>query len=122
VLVAWRSRRSTVLRFLAPMLFLVLALVMQIALDASLAAEGRYRPITTGVRQDLSTIPDCNSDIYIHDRPCVTLIYTPSTNPVVQVSSPLAIWAGGGWTTRVSSVGGSAMAICSWLLENQRRL
>ncbi|KAI8468323.1 MAG: hypothetical protein J3K34DRAFT_523031 [Monoraphidium minutum] len=84
VLVAWRSRRATVLRFLAPMMFLLLALVMQVALDASLASEGRYRPITTGIRQDMSTIPDCNSDLYIHDRPCVTLIYTPSGNRVVQ--------------------------------------
>lgn len=85
VLVAWRSRRSTIMRFLAPMFFLLLALVMQVALDASLAAEGRYRPITTGVRQDISNIPDCNSDLYIHDRPCVTLIYTPSSNLVAQV-------------------------------------
>ena len=85
VLVAWRSRRSTIMRFLAPMMFLLLALVMQVALDASLAAEGRYRPTTSGIRQDISSIPDCNSDLYIHDRPCVTLIYTPSTNLVAQV-------------------------------------
>jgi hypothetical protein len=82
--VAWRSRRATVLRLVAPLMFLLLALVMQVALDASLAAEGRYRPTTTGTRQDIASIPDCNSDLYIHDRPCVTLIFTPSTSTRAQ--------------------------------------
>lgn len=85
MLVAWRSRRATVIRFLAPMMFLLLALVMQTALDASLAAEGRYRPVTSGVLQNVGGIPDCNSDLYIHDRPCVTLVFTPNTSSVVQV-------------------------------------
>jgi hypothetical protein len=67
------------------MLFLLLALVMQVALDASLAAEGRYRPITTGVHQPIGSVPDCNADLYIHDKPCVTLVFTPSTSTVVQV-------------------------------------
>jgi hypothetical protein len=92
VLVAWRSRRATLIRFLAPMAFLLLALVMQLALDASLAAEGRYRPIQTGVRQPVESIPDCNDDIYIHDRPCVTLIFTPKTSSAAQVSA----WVGCG--------------------------
>lgn len=91
VLVAWRSRRSTLIRFLAPMMFLLLALVMQAALDASLAAEGRYRPIKTGIRQDITSIPDCNSDLYIHKRQCTTLIFTPNTSSVVQVRRLL--WA-----------------------------
>jgi len=66
-------------------MFLLLALVMQVALDASLSAEGRYRPVFTGVKQDVPSIPDCNSDLYIHDRQCVTLIFTPNTSSVVQV-------------------------------------
>jgi hypothetical protein len=86
VLVAWRSRRATLIRFAAPMMFLLLALVMQVALDASLAAEGRYRPTRTGIHQDIKSIPDCNQDLYIHDRPCATLIFSPNTSVVVMVS------------------------------------
>ncbi len=67
------------------MMFLLLAMVMQVALDASLAAEGRYRPITTAVKLPVASIPDCNYDLYIHERSCVTLIFTPNTSSVVQV-------------------------------------
>ncbi|KAI8472921.1 MAG: hypothetical protein J3K34DRAFT_383970 [Monoraphidium minutum] len=84
VLVAWRSRRATAIRFAAPLLFLLLALVMQIALDASLASEGRYRPATTGVGFDVGGIPDCGDDLYINGRPCMTLVFTPNTSAVVQ--------------------------------------
>jgi hypothetical protein len=35
VLVAWRSRRATLLRLMAPFVFLLLALVIQLALDAN---------------------------------------------------------------------------------------
>lgn len=35
VLVAWRSRRATILRLLAPGIFLLLALVIQLSLDAN---------------------------------------------------------------------------------------
>ena len=87
VLVSWRSRRATLIRFLAPMLFLLLALVMQVALDASLAKEGRYRPITTGVTLPVASIPDCNTDLYIHNKKCLTLIFTPNTRQAVQVRS-----------------------------------
>jgi hypothetical protein len=83
VLVAWRSRRATLIRFLAPMMFLLLALVMQVALDASLSAEGRYRPIRTGVRLPVKSIPDCNQDLYIHNRPCATLVFSPNTSVVL---------------------------------------
>ena len=80
MLVAWRSRRATLIRLLAPLFFLLLALVMQAALDASLAGEGRYRPIRTAVRVDMDAIPDCGLDLYIHDRPCTTLVYSPNTD------------------------------------------
>jgi len=70
---------------MAPIMFLLLAMVMQVALDASLASEGRYRPIHTGVKMPVQPIPDCNMDLYIHDRPCTTLIFTPNTSSVVQV-------------------------------------
>ncbi|GBF93217.1 ABC transporter A family member [Raphidocelis subcapitata] len=84
VLVAWRSRRATLIRFAAPIMFLLLALVMQTALDASLAAEGRYRPVHNGVRQSVAPIPDCNDDLYIHDRPCLSLVFSPNTSTAVQ--------------------------------------
>jgi hypothetical protein len=35
VLVAWRNRRATVLRLLAPLVFLLLALLIQLSLDAN---------------------------------------------------------------------------------------
>ncbi|KIZ04840.1 hypothetical protein MNEG_3122 [Monoraphidium neglectum] len=84
VLVAWRSRRATLLRFLAPFMFLLLALVMQVALDASLSVEGRYRPQTTGIRLGVGSIPDCNRDLYIHNRACLTMVFTPNTSSAVQ--------------------------------------
>lgn len=81
----WRSRRATLIRLLAPLLFLLLALVMQAALDASIAGEGRYRPVREGVRVPVREIPDCGEDVFIHGRPCVTLVFTPNTSATVLV-------------------------------------
>lgn len=78
------------------MLFLLLALVMQVALDASLAKEGRYRPITTGITLSVSGIPDCNSDLYIHKKECVTLVFTPNTSRAVLVRRAAHCGCGGG--------------------------
>jgi hypothetical protein len=72
-------------------MFLLLALVMQVALDASLSVEGRYRPQTTGIRLGVGSIPDCNRDLYIHNRACLTMVFTPNTSSAVQVRA----WADG---------------------------
>lgn len=73
---------------------------MQTALDASIAGEGRYRPIHSAVKLPVGSIPDCNADLYIHDKPCVTLVFTPNTSAAVQVrwrcSSPTVAAAGSG--------------------------
>jgi hypothetical protein len=43
VLVAWRSRRSTSLRLFAPFIFLLLALIVNLALNANNALQVRGR-------------------------------------------------------------------------------
>ena len=75
------------MRFVAPLLFLLLALVMQAAMDASVRAEGRYRPQREGLRTAVGPVPDCNADLYIGARPCVSLVFTPNTsqNMVIKV-------------------------------------
>lgn len=76
---------------------------MQAALDASLAAEGRYRPVQRGVRQSVGPIPDCNDDLFIHNRPCHSLVFSPNTSAAVQVGMRRGARAAG------SSSGGSGL-------------
>lgn len=86
VLVTWRSRRVTAIRFVAPFVFLLLALIINLALDANNQLQSRVAAVYSATPQAVSSIPDCTQDLYIGSKPCVTFVWTPNTDPVVQVS------------------------------------
>eukprot|EP00878_Enallax_costatus_P021602 GHUV01022886.1.p1 GENE.GHUV01022886.1~~GHUV01022886.1.p1 ORF type:complete len:298 (+),score=51.96 GHUV01022886.1:484-1377(+) len=83
-LVAWRSRRATILRLMAPFVFLLLALIIQLALDANNKREQRVRENAVSVPQLIPSIPDCNEDLFIGSRRCSAFLYSPNTSSVVQ--------------------------------------
>lgn len=85
VLVAWRNRWTTGIRLLAPLLFLALALVVQEALEANARRTGRIRDAPTSVPVPTSSIPNCHTELFIHDKPCLDFIYTPNNDTTIKV-------------------------------------
>jgi hypothetical protein len=84
VLVAWRSRRATLIRLLAPFVFLVLALIINLALEADNAQQERLKDAPGAVDFPVAALPSCNEDLYIGPgRECVDFVYTPAGNPQV---------------------------------------
>eukprot|EP00775_Hariotina_reticulata_P013231 gene13231-13362_t len=64
-------------------MFLLLALIIQLSLDANNKREQRIRESEVAEVTSISNIPDCHQDLYIRDRPCITFIYTPNSSAVV---------------------------------------
>lgn len=83
--VAWRSRRSTALRLLAPAIFLLLALVVNAALTANAALQARVTAVTDPAPAPLPPIPSCGQDVYIAGRPCIDFVWSPSNDSEAQV-------------------------------------
>ena len=75
---AWRNRRATAIRLLAPFLFMLLALLIQKALDADNRRQSNFAAISTPVAIPVGYIPSCNSDLFIADRACYDFVYSPS--------------------------------------------
>lgn len=86
VLVAWRNRRSTALRILAPFIFLILALIVNLALNANNQIQERLIANPTAVISDISSIPSCETDLYIAGRSCIDFVYSPDNDDTVNVS------------------------------------
>jgi len=112
VLVAWRSRRSTTVRLAAPFVFLLLALVVRLSLEANSREVARQRSAPRARPAPVRAIPDCASDLYHLARPgrppCVTFVYSPDDDPVVEVSCA-ALWGArrpGGLASSFSRGGG----------------
>eukprot|EP00878_Enallax_costatus_P029372 GHUV01031840.1.p1 GENE.GHUV01031840.1~~GHUV01031840.1.p1 ORF type:complete len:329 (+),score=71.38 GHUV01031840.1:170-1156(+) len=84
VLVAWRNRWSTAIRLLAPLLFLALALVVQEALGANARRTGRIRDTPYSQAADVSSIPNCHTELFIFDKPCLDFFYTPDNNDTIK--------------------------------------
>jgi hypothetical protein len=89
VLVAWRSRRATTIRLVAPFVFLLLALVVRLSLEANSREVARQRSAPSVSALDVRAIPDCTQDLYYLERPgrtpCVTFVYSPNDDPLVEV-------------------------------------
>lgn len=86
VLVSWRSRRATAIRIFAPFIFLLLALIVNLALNANNQIQERFIATTKAVAQDIPGIPQCESDIYIAGRECIDFVYTPNNDTLINVS------------------------------------
>ncbi|GLC34108.1 hypothetical protein PLESTB_000838300 [Pleodorina starrii] len=83
-LVAWRNRRATVLRILAPLLFLILALVIDRAIQANQGANSEFKDVTSPDAEAIGGIPQCWEDLYIGKRKsCIEVLYQPSPDPLV---------------------------------------
>lgn len=85
VLVAWRSRRSTALRLFAPFLFLLMALIVNLALNANNALQERFTAVPVAQGVDIPHIPSCGDDLYIAGRPCVDFVWTPNNDSAAEV-------------------------------------
>jgi hypothetical protein len=92
VLVAWRNRWATAIRLLAPLLFLALALIVQVVMAANSRRTGRIRDTPFSSLSDISSIPDCSDELFIYNKPCLNFVYTPNNDTTVQVR-PLAVAA-----------------------------
>ena len=84
-LVAWRNRRATILRLLAPLLFLLLALLIDKAIQANDSTGEAYKDVTTPGTNMISPIPSCHDDLYIGSKDCIELVYAPNTSTVALV-------------------------------------
>jgi hypothetical protein len=74
--------------------FLLLALVVNLSLNANFRSQDRVKnvPVTTPVL--ITDIPDCSQDLYIGDKQCVTFLYTPDNDTVINVRQGAGV---GGW-------------------------
>jgi len=76
--VAWRNRRATILRLIAPFLFLLLALLIDKALQANDRNSQAFQDQPNPTPELIGDIPSCHDDLYIGDRPCQELLYSPN--------------------------------------------
>lgn len=83
---AWRNKRSTLLRILSPSIFILLVLLLDYAIRADVNASEEFRELRTPKRNAVNEIPKCESDIYIK-APCFDFFYSPSTSSRVKVNS-----------------------------------
>eukprot|EP00197_Chlamydomonas_leiostraca_P014447 CAMPEP_0202859992 /NCGR_PEP_ID=MMETSP1391-20130828/1884_1 /ASSEMBLY_ACC=CAM_ASM_000867 /TAXON_ID=1034604 /ORGANISM="Chlamydomonas leiostraca, Strain SAG 11-49" /LENGTH=1190 /DNA_ID=CAMNT_0049539111 /DNA_START=105 /DNA_END=3677 /DNA_ORIENTATION=- len=82
-LVAWRARRATLLRLLAPFFFLLLALLIDKALQANDSNSEDFQDIRRPDVEPIDPIPRCIEDIYIGpDKSCVELAWSPNTSTI----------------------------------------
>ncbi|EFJ52653.1 hypothetical protein VOLCADRAFT_85850 [Volvox carteri f. nagariensis] len=85
-LVAWRNRRATILRILAPLLFLILALVIDKAIQANDGSSSAFQDVASPQPEGIGSIPQCSQDLYIGSKAgCVEVLYQPSPDPIVDL-------------------------------------
>ncbi|GAX72794.1 hypothetical protein CEUSTIGMA_g249.t1 [Chlamydomonas eustigma] len=77
-LVAWRNLYATLLRLIiAPFLFLILALLIDKALQANSSTTQQYQNVPNPSPQVIGPIPSCHSDLYIGSKDCTEILYAP---------------------------------------------
>lgn len=86
-LVAWRNRWATGLRLLAPLVFLAMALMVQEVMNMNAEMTGRIRDMPATYPEQITSIPACSTELFIHTKPCLDFIFTPKDDARVQVSS-----------------------------------
>ena len=89
-LVAWRNRKATILRMVAPFLFLLLALLINKALQANTSTSTSYQDLQNPQPQQLGSIPKCTDDLYIGNKPCTEILFSPN-NTVAQVCCSISV-------------------------------
>uniref|UniRef100_A0A7R9Z2A2 ABC transporter domain-containing protein n=1 Tax=Chlamydomonas euryale TaxID=1486919 RepID=A0A7R9Z2A2_9CHLO len=77
-LVAVRNHRATLLRLIAPLLFLLLALLIDKAIQANDAGQETFQDVMDPTAELIAPIPSCNEDMYIGPSNCSELMYSPN--------------------------------------------
>lgn len=90
VLVSWRNLTSTMLRILSPPAFLLLLYVVVMVINYNIAYFGDYKDVRRANEHSLNSIPRCENDDYSTAGNCYDFLYTPSDDPVVEVSAGAA--------------------------------
>ncbi len=85
-LLAWRNWRATTLRMLAPLFFLLLALLIDKALQANQSRSEIFADVRTPTPESITPIPSCHEDMYIGNKACIEVLYSPD-NAVTRVGS-----------------------------------
>lgn len=92
---ALRSRTATLLRLIiAPFIFILLTFVVDKALSADTDSRLFYNDTgNTTNAIPVTPIPPCETELY-GVQPCWDYFYTPSTDPIAQVSAlePVVVW------------------------------
>jgi hypothetical protein len=84
-IVLWRSRRATALRLAAPVVFLLLALLVDRSLDANTGLQTRYAAATSVQPAPMLPVPPCMDDLYMPPgRACLDFVYSPDGDEDVQ--------------------------------------
>lgn len=83
-LMAWRNWRATTLRLLAPLFFLLLALLIDKALQANQSRSEIFADVRTPTPEAITSIPSCHEDMYIGNKACIEILYSPD-NAVTRV-------------------------------------
>lgn len=88
---------------LAPLLFLAMALMVQQVMNMNARRTGRIRDVPTTFAEGISSIPDCSSELFIYNKPCLDFIFSPKDDARVQVSeSSCSSWLVG-WLRSLST-------------------
>jgi len=84
VLVYARNSRATILRLLAPLFFMFLLWLLNIAVTSDNSEISAFVDTPTPETVSYNSIPACASDSFIRNDPCWDFIYSPNTSAVAQ--------------------------------------
>lgn len=84
VLVYARNSRATILRLLAPLFFMFLLWLLNIAVTSDNTEISAFVNTPTPEATSYNSIPPCTSDTFIRNDPCWDFIYSPNTSAVAQ--------------------------------------
>lgn len=64
----------------------MLALIVNLALNANNQLQERFTASTAAVTANISGIPTCETDLYIAGRSCIDFVYSPNNDSSINVS------------------------------------
>lgn len=79
VLLAWRNRRATTLRLVAPFLFMLLVWLIDRAIQAEDRSLSQFKVVRDPEAEAVDPIPRCEEDLYIQDTKCYDFYWTADT-------------------------------------------
>jgi len=83
-LLAWRNRKATILRLVAPFMFMLLVWLIDRAIQAEDRTLSQFKVIRDPEAEKIDPVPPCEDDLYIQDTKCFDFYWTadtPDLNP-----------------------------------------